>query len=102
MVQGCSRSSAKVEGCTCTMSGPTLRVRHPPCRAIGNPWGGGMKPGMQRDILVAYWLLFDEFEIGEDDPPAPTEQPTGATPTVAAKEPEKPKRNNSAKGRKRS
>ena len=22
-----------------------------------------MKPGMQRDILVAYWLLFDEFEI---------------------------------------
>lgn len=28
-----------------------------------------MRPGMQRDILVAFWLLFDEFEIGEDDPP---------------------------------
>ncbi len=30
-----------------------------------------MKPGMQRDILVAYWLLFDEFEIanGDCDPP---------------------------------
>jgi hypothetical protein len=28
-----------------------------------------MKPGMQRDILVAFWFLFDEFEIGDDDPP---------------------------------
>ncbi len=51
-----------------------------------------MKPGMQRDILVAFWLLFDEFEIGEDDPP-PTHQPKPATPTIAAKPPEKPKRN---------
>jgi hypothetical protein len=25
-----------------------------------------MKPGMQRDLLVAFWLLFDEFEIGDD------------------------------------
>ncbi len=30
-----------------------------------------MKPGMQRDILVAFWFLFDEFEIGEDDRPVP-------------------------------
>ena len=59
-----------------------------------------MKPGMQRDILVAFWLLFDEFEIGEDDPPAPNDQPGGATP-VAAKEPEKPKRNNGGKNRRR-
>ncbi len=52
-----------------------------------------MKPGMQRDILVAFWLLFDEFEIGEDDPPAPTHQPKRAAPAIAAKPPEKPKRN---------
>lgn len=26
-----------------------------------------MKPGMQREILIAFWLLFDEFEIGGDD-----------------------------------
>ena len=52
-----------------------------------------MKPGMQRDILVAFWLLFDEFEIGEDDPSAPTDPPNRATPTVAAKQPAKPKRN---------
>jgi hypothetical protein len=60
-----------------------------------------MKPGMQRDILVAYWLLFDEFEIGEDDPPAQTEPPDRATPTAAAREPEKPKRNNGGKTRRR-
>ena len=28
-----------------------------------------MKPGMQRDLLVAYWLLFDEFAVEDDDPP---------------------------------
>jgi len=60
-----------------------------------------MKPGMQRDILVAFWLLFDEFEIGEDDPPASTDQPHRATPTVVAKQPEKPKRNNGGKNRRR-
>jgi hypothetical protein len=27
-----------------------------------------MKPGMQRDLLVAYWLLFDEFAVADDDP----------------------------------
>jgi hypothetical protein len=25
-----------------------------------------MKPGMQRDILVAYWLLFDEFALDDE------------------------------------
>jgi hypothetical protein len=25
-----------------------------------------MKPGMQRDLLVAFWLLFDEFVVEED------------------------------------
>ena len=30
-----------------------------------------MKPGMQRDILVAFWLLFDEFEIANSDCPPP-------------------------------
>ncbi len=60
-----------------------------------------MKPGMQRDILVAFWLLFDEFEIGDDDPPASIDQPNRPTPPTAAKEPEKPKRNNGGKNRRR-
>ncbi len=25
-----------------------------------------MKPGMQRDLLVAFWFLFDEFQIGDE------------------------------------
>lgn len=61
-----------------------------------------MKPGMQRDILVAYWLLFDEFEIGEDDPPAQTAQLGRAPQTTSATEPEKAKpRNNGGKNRRR-
>ena len=60
-----------------------------------------MKPGMQRDILVAFWLLFDEFEIGEDDPPARTEQPVSTTPPAAVREPEKAKRPNGGKNRRR-
>jgi hypothetical protein len=60
-----------------------------------------MKPGMQRDILVAYWLLFDEFEIGGNDPPAHADPPERATPTAAARESEKPKRNNGGKNRRR-
>jgi len=45
-----------------------------------------MKPGMQRDILVAYWLLFDEFEIGEDPPPTntPTDAASGGAATTGA------------------
>jgi len=40
-----------------------------------------MKPGMQRDILVAFWFLFDEFEIGEDDRPVlPPEAPESVPP----------------------
>jgi hypothetical protein len=27
---------------------------------------------MQRDILVAFWFLFDEFEIGDEDGDAPS------------------------------
>lgn len=62
-----------------------------------------MKPGMQRDILVAYWLLFDEFGIGDDDPlVGQTSQPTQQAQAAPAKEPEKPKpRANGGKGRRR-
>jgi hypothetical protein len=46
-----------------------------------------MKPGMQRDILVAFWLLFDEFEIGDDDAPprdpSTSEKPHGASHPAA-------------------
>ena len=47
-----------------------------------------MKPGMQRDILVVHWLLFDEFEIGESNPkpPAPTKSAAQSTPPPAKKE----------------
>jgi hypothetical protein len=63
-----------------------------------------MKPGMQRDILVAYWLLFDEFGIGDNDPPAaPTSQPSQQAQAAPAKEPENPKpRANGGKGGRRS
>ena len=62
-----------------------------------------MKPGMQRDILVAYWLLFDEFGIGDDDPPqVQRNQPSQQAQAVSAREPEKPKpRANGGKGRRR-
>ena len=50
-----------------------------------------MKPGMQRDILVAFWLLFDEFEIGDADPPqtpnAPSEPNTASPATDASPHP---------------
>lgn len=40
-----------------------------------------MKPGMQRDLLVAFWFLFDEFEIGElDVTPAAGGSPAQAPP----------------------
>jgi len=60
-----------------------------------------MKPGMQRDLLVAYWLLFDEFDIGGNDPPRQADSADRMTPTAAASEPEKPKRNNGGKTRRR-
>ena len=41
-----------------------------------------MKGGMQREIVVAYWLLFDEFEIGEDDPPPSAEGDKAAAATT--------------------
>lgn len=61
-----------------------------------------MKPGMQRDILVAYWLLFDEFGIGDNDPPqVQANQPSQQTQAASAQEPEKTKRNNGGKPRRR-
>jgi hypothetical protein len=38
-----------------------------------------MKPGMQRDLLVTFWLLFDE--IRDDDPPSAV-LPDDAQPDV--------------------
>ena len=39
-----------------------------------------MKPGMQRDILVAFWFLFDEFELGNDCSPADPLAPGASLP----------------------
>ena len=50
-----------------------------------------MKTGVQRDLLAAFWLLFDEFEIGNDcDPPvkrvaAPDGMETSTPATDAAR-----------------
>ncbi len=61
-----------------------------------------MKPGMQRDLLVAFWLLFDEFEIGNGDPPEGANRSNGQPAPSAAKEGEKAKpRNNNGKSRRR-
>ncbi|MBI3783745.1 MAG: hypothetical protein HY270_10100 [Deltaproteobacteria bacterium] len=30
-----------------------------------------MKPGMQRDLLAAYWLLFDDFAMDDESTPSP-------------------------------
>ena len=55
-----------------------------------------MKPGMQRDILVAFWLLFDEFEIGSDcDPPDPLEPQATTPPQRPAARPQRPPRSKS-------
>ena len=49
-----------------------------------------MKPGMQRDILVAYWLLFDEFEIGNDcSSPPPVTPPDATAPRSTPQEPQR-------------
>lgn len=45
-----------------------------------------MKPGFQRDVVIAYWLLFGEFEIGDNDPPEPS--PPAADPTSEAPRPD--------------
>jgi hypothetical protein len=57
-----------------------------------------MKPGMQRDILVAFWLLFDEFEIGDDCSPPPVKASHGSTPPTTPDPPRRktPKSNQSA------
>ena len=54
-----------------------------------------MKPGMQRDILVAYWLLFDEFEIGEDDTPqaSPDSSASGRPPVKSVQQTKPPSQN---------
>ena len=61
-----------------------------------------MKPGMQRDLLVAFWFLFDEFEIGESNGVA-GEADTVARPeaTKSAKETEKAKPRANGGGRQR-
>ena len=48
-----------------------------------------MKPGMQRDILVAYWLLFDEF-AADDDPPTSPREPRQPAPANSANSVAKP------------
>jgi hypothetical protein len=48
-----------------------------------------MKPGMQRDILVAIWLLFDEFEIGNDCSPPQPLAPDDSTPPASASDPQR-------------
>jgi hypothetical protein len=59
-----------------------------------------MKPGMQRDILVAHWLLFDEFDIGDDCPqPSPTDPDASTPPRSSAansQRPQNPKTDRSA------
>ena len=45
-----------------------------------------MKPGMQRDILIAFWLLFDEFEIADSDPPS-GDQPAHTSATTPPTQP---------------
>jgi hypothetical protein len=59
-----------------------------------------MKPGMQRDILVAFWLLFDEFEIGDDgSPQEPLAPVTAAAPRATPQSPQghpRPKANRSS------
>lgn len=47
-----------------------------------------MKPGMQRDILVAFWFLFDEFEIGDGDGSGST--PSDPTPSAPPRGPAAP------------
>ena len=46
-----------------------------------------MKPGMQRDILVAFWFLFDEFDIGNDCGPPDPLAPEASTPPQATASP---------------
>ena len=41
-----------------------------------------MKPAMPRDVLVAYWFLFDEFVLDPDDHPA-AEEASGEEPPAA-------------------
>ena len=51
-----------------------------------------MKPGMQRDILVAFWFLFDEFEIGDEDGDAASHDPgDGHKPDTPAPHPRGPR-----------
>jgi hypothetical protein len=61
-----------------------------------------MKPGMQRDLLVAFWFLFDEFEIGEGNGVA-AETDTVASPEAPknTKETEKAKPRANGGGRQR-
>ena len=54
-----------------------------------------MKPGMQRDILVVFQMLFDEFDIGNGDPPVADESRTERASTPGTDgEKGKPRANN--------
>jgi hypothetical protein len=44
-----------------------------------------MKPGMQRDLLAAFWLLFDDFAMDDQTPSAaPTNPGLGSQPPQEA------------------
>ncbi len=63
-----------------------------------------MKPGMQRDLLVAFWFLFDEFEIGDSDCATRAgADPTGQVPPKNGNDAEKakPRGNGAARQRRR-
>ena len=58
-----------------------------------------MKPGMQRDLLVAFWLLFDEFNIGDDcelPQPPPARDSTPPPSAADLQRRQAPKQNHSA------
>lgn len=55
--------------------------------------GAVMKPGMQRDILVTLWLLFDDLM----DDPQPAAPPPSAIPEVSSEESAPPPANHPSK-----
>jgi hypothetical protein len=39
-----------------------------------------MKPGMQRELLIAFRLLFEEFVLDDETPKVPATAPAGEPP----------------------